>query len=242
MKNNSKRLSFGLDEMTEVNSKPVSGERATNETVLGGIEVGKRLVTRRLGLYFTRKRLIVAQTGLSSLWLSLMIVSILFGVLLFLVAITMMGFYALTGDMLEIFHGGLTILDILFDTVTGNLTLVPIALIFIIAPRSLATRAMRKRFEKSHEFSPDDILKADKKNFEISYRRIERIEIIKARARGAFGPSKIRILSNGKKHEFILIRVVGEIGYEGKRASAKLKECENFVRSILPDKTFVLPK
>lgn len=228
--------------MRKVKSQPVSEESPADEKVSGGIEVGKRLLTRRLGLYFTQKRLIVAQTGISSLWLPLMIVSILFGLLLLLVAAMMLGTYVFTGEMLEIFHGGLTILDIIFDTVTGNLTLIPIALIFIIAPRPLITRAMRKRFEKSQELSPGNILKADKKNFEISYRRIERVEIIKARARGAIGSSKIRILSNGKKHEFWLVRVVGKYGYEGKRERLKLEEYENFVRSILPNKTFVLPK
>jgi hypothetical protein len=231
-----------LEEARELNSTPVSEENPTAERVLGRIEVGKRLVTRRLGLYFTQKRLIVAQTGLSNLWLALMIVSILLGLFLFLVAILMLGLYTFTGKMLEIFYGDLSILDIVFDTVTGNLTLIPIAIIFMVAPRLLATRAMRKRFEKFNGLSPENILKTGKKNFEISYEEIERVEIIEARGRGAFGSSKIRILSNGEKIEFWLVRVVGKYGYEGKPERAKLAEYENFVRSILPNKTFVLPK
>lgn len=228
--------------MSKVNSKPLGEEKPAEEKVLSGIEVGKRLLTRRFGLYFTRKRVIVAQTGVSNLWLVVMIISILFGLLLLMVAVIMLGSYAFTGKMLEIFHGGLSILDIMLDTITGNLTLIPIALIFIIVPRSLITRAMKKRFEKSNELSPEDILKDDKKNFEIPYRKIERIDIIKARARGAFGSSKIRIFSNGKEHEFWPVRVVGKYGYEGKGERSKLAEYENFLRSILPNKISVLPK
>jgi hypothetical protein len=132
-----------------------------------------------------------------------------------------------------------TVGSVMFDTFAGRVVFLTIGIMLLISPRLLITRAMRKKFENVSRLAPNDILMADKKNFEIPYPEIARIEIKKAWGRGAFGSSKIRILTNEKKHEFWFVRLVGFLGYEGAYERLKLKEYEDFIRSILPNKTYV---
>ena len=80
---------------------------------------------------------------------------------------------------------------------------------------------------------------ADKENIEIPYSEIARVEIKKAWGRGALSTSKIRILTHEEKHEFWLVGIVGFLGFEGAYELLELKEYENFIRSVLPNKTFV---
>ena len=219
---------------------PFSEETPIDEKVLRGIEVGRRALTSRLGLYFTGKRVIVARTGVSSLWLIPNVVSALVGLLFILVVIILFIYPPFVLVLLEIFPQELgTIVKVIFNTFAGRVEFLTIGLILIISPRILLTRAMGKKFENLSKLPPKDILMADKKNFEIPYPEIARIEIKKAWGRGAFSTSKIRILTNEEKHEFWFVRVVGLLGYEGAYERLKLKEYEDFIRSILPNKTYV---
>jgi len=217
-----------------------SGETPIDEKVLRGIEVGRRGLSSRLGLYFTEKRVIVARTGVSSLWLIPIVVCALISFLFILGVIILFTFPYFVHLLLETFPQELsTIGKLIFDTFVGRVVFLTIGLMLIISPRILITRTMRKKFENLSRLPPKDILMADKRNFEIPYPEIARIEIKKAWGRGAFGTSKIRILTNEKKHEFWFIRLVGFLGYEGAYERLKLKEYEEFIRSILPNKTFV---
>lgn len=217
-----------------------SGETPIDEKVLRGIEVGRRLLTSRLSLYFTTNRIIVARTGVSSLWLIPNVVSALVGLLFILAVIILFLYPPSVLDIVEIFPRELsTIVKVIFNTFAGRAVFLTIGLMLIISPRILITKKMRKKFENLSRLTPNDILMADKKNFEIPYPKIARIEIKKAWGRGAFGTSKIRILTNEKKHEFWFVRVVGFLGYEGSYERLKLKEYEDFIRSILPNKTYV---
>ncbi len=217
-----------------------SGEAPIDEKVLRGIEVGRRGLSSRFGLYFTRNGVIVAQTGVSSLWLIPVVVCALISFLFILVVIMLFIFPPFVPLLLEIFPPELsTIGSLIFDTFVGRVVFLTIGLLLIISPRILVTRAMRKKFENLSRLPPKNILMADKKNFEIPYAEIARIEIKKAWGRGAFGTSKIRILTNEKKHEFWFVRLVGFLGYEGAYERLKLKEYVDFIRSILPNKTYV---
>jgi len=217
-----------------------SGETPIDEKVLRSIEVGRRGLSSRLGLYFTEKRVIVALAGVSSLWLIPIVVSALVGFLFILAVIILFTYPSFVLDLLEIFPRELgTIGRLIFATFVGRVVFLTIGLVLIIAPRILITRAMRKKFENLSRLPPKDILMADKRNFEIPYPKIARIEIKKAWGRGAFGTSKIRILTSEKKHEFWFVRLVGFLGYEGAYERLKLKEYADFIRSILPNKTYV---
>ena len=219
---------------------PFSGETPIDEKVLRGIEVGRRALSSRSGLYFTEKRVIVARTGVSNLWLIPNGVFALVSLLFILVVIILFIYPPFVLLLLEIFPRELsTIVRVIFDTFAGRVIFLTIGLMLIISPRILLTRTMRKKFENLFRLQPKDILMADKKNFEIPYPEIARIEIKKARGRGAFGTSKIRILTNEKKHEFWFVRVIGFLGFEGAYERLKLKEYEDFIRSILPNRTYV---
>jgi hypothetical protein len=217
-----------------------SGEAPVDEKVLRGIEVGRRGLSSRLGLYFTEKRIIAARTGVSSLWLIPIVVCALISLLFTLVVILLFTYPYFVHLLLETFPQELsTIGKLIFDTFAGRVVFLTISLTLLISPRMLITRTMRKKFKNLSRLPPNDILTADKKNFEIPYPEVVRIEIKKAWGRGAFGTSKMRILTNEKKHEFWPIRVIGFLGYEGAYERLKLKEYEEFIRSILPNKTFV---
>jgi hypothetical protein len=217
-----------------------SGEIPIDEKVLRGIEVGRRGLASRLGLYFTGNRVIVARTGVSNLWLIPIVVCALISLLFILGVILLFIYPYLVSLLLEAFPPELsTVGSVMFDTFAGRVVFLTIGIMLLISPRLLITRAMRKKFENVSRLAPNDILMADKKNFEIPYPEIARIEIKKAWGRGAFGSSKIRILTNEKKHEFWFVRLVGFLGYEGAYERLKLKEYEDFIRSILPNKTYV---
>jgi hypothetical protein len=233
----------GLQDIPHVRAEftpSFSGETPIDERVLRGIEVGKRSLVNRLGLYFTEKSIIVARTGVSSLWLIPNVVSVLVGFLFILVVIVLFIYPSSVPLLLDIFPRELgTIVGVIFNTFVGRVVFLTVGLMLIISPRILLTRKMRKKFENLFRLQPKGILMADEKNFEIPYPEIARIEIKKAWGRGAFGTSKFRILTNEEKHEFWFIRVVGFLGFEGAYERLKLKEYENFFRSILPNKTYV---
>ena len=95
-------------------------------------------------------------------------------------------------------------------------------------------RRRRKAVEHLAQLAPDDILAADKDNYQIPYTDIVKVHVGK---RG-FMPPTLRILTH--ETEYNLGRLsLGRLSVEkgGRRAGeAAFDECINIVRSALPDK------
>ena len=82
-----------------------------------------------------------------------------------------------------------------------------------------------KKSEKLKKISIESILKADKKNFEIPYTEITKVEMKKPRALSVY----IRIFTHTKKYKFKFLN-------PGKK---EFDAHESLVRSVLPDKLFI---
>jgi len=80
----------------------------------------------------------------------------------------------------------------------------------------------RERREEYGRLSAESILKADEKNFEISYTEIVKVEMKKP---GTFRGAKIKIFTSNKTYEFT-----------SKEKKDLFDERINLVRSVLPDK------
>lgn len=181
-----------------------------NRKVLACIEVLKRgRMTRRYALYFTEKKMIVAKTGMSLLWIPVI------GVCMFLGAILLGGIF------FTAIHPRYKLEPAWLVAFLGS-----IGLVLVFGPWSYVRWRIKRRIKKYFD-APESILMADKKNFEIAYGDISRIEM---HPRGKMTPlaiakiPKIRILTNREKHEFFVLR------------KKKFKDYVNLVRSILPDK------
>jgi len=85
----------------------------------------------------------------------------------------------------------------------------------------IALNKAKKRSEELKKLSFESILKADKKNFEIPYAEITKVEMKKARV---LSVPEISIFTHTQKYEFVI--------WEKKEFDAH----ESLVRSVLPDK------
>lgn len=171
------------------------------EKVLCSIKVSRR---GRHALYLTQKRVIVARTTISWLSMALVLVSAVFGL------------FSLLAGIDAYMHPS--------ESRALALTLFTIGSILVGGPLSIALSVMKRRFKKLGKSPPEDVLTANKKNFDIPYHDITRVEMKK----GKIGfPHKIKIITDSEKHEFSII---------GKK---QLERDVGFIRSVLPDKVYV---
>lgn len=117
--------------------------------------------------------------------------------------------------------GGVRWYWLLLVIILGGIAL---GLILALIIAAIIARRAKKKFKKLSELSPGGILRADKKNFEIPYPDITRIEMKKR----TFLRSKIEIiLTSREKHKFNILR------------KKEFEDYVNLIRSVLPNKTYV---
>lgn len=85
----------------------------------------------------------------------------------------------------------------------------------------IAKLTAKKRSEQLKNLSAESIFKADKKNFEIPYAEITKVEMKKA---GIISEAKISIFTHTKKYVFIMWK------------KKEFDAYESLVRSVLPDR------
>jgi hypothetical protein len=169
------------------------------EKALGTIEIAKR---GKYGLYFTQKRVIVAKSHLSFKWLALIIPAIIVGVfLLFAMPIAFLAGYR--GSDISIYIG--------------------IGLTLTFVPYLQFQSSMRRISKKLSKLGPEEILRDDKKNFEIPYNDITRVELKHGRS------NKIKISTKSENYDFGIMN----------------KELFNYqkllVRLVLPENKLIVP-
>lgn len=171
----------------------------TKEKILRSIEVSRRRSGQHV-LCFTQKRVIVARTQMSWLLALLITISVSFG-----------AFFLAMGLVLAP------------DYPRESPIFLTIGLILTAGPISITFSLTKWRFKKLRESPPESVLTANKKNFEIPYHDITRIEMKKGRI---IVPIKIKIITNSEEHEFAL----------GKK---QLERLVRFIRSVIPDKVHI---
>ena len=189
-----------------------------SEKVLGSFGCIKRPVTRNYSLYFTQKRVIIAKTGISILWYLLAFIPMFFGGLLLVVTISVNR----TSNAIPLYGW--------------------FALPLIIGSLVFLEHLLKKKSKKIDKLSPENILANNKKNFQIPYNNITRIEMY---PQLWIRNPKIKILTkNGETHEFF-IPPNQTIDISKKQLTVltpkkRFDECVNFVRRVLPGKTIVV--
>lgn len=183
-----------------------------NRKVLACIEVTKR--GREHALYFTKKKMVVAVTGISPLrMIAIMLPGILVTIALF---------------------GGLFVVatnpDYTLEPLWQVYLLGGIAVVLLFGPYNYIKWRHKTRIKEYFD-APETILMANKKNFEIAYDDITRIEMHprwkKTRITIVTIP-KITVLTNKEKHEFLISR------------KKRFNDYVNLIRSIFPDKLEIL--
>jgi len=155
---------------------------STEEKVLGCIDIAKR---GRYGLYFTKNRVIIANSHISLVWATLTTLSTAIGGLFFLMFISYPLIYGRHNVIISEFQAGAII-----------------SLVFAVFPLIIFATAEKWKYRKLLKYGPNDLLANNKKNFDIPYSDIAQVELKKVRLGLR---NKIKILTKSKSYEFFIL-------------------------------------
>jgi hypothetical protein len=181
--------------------------KISEEKILGGFKVDKgSTIMSRYGVFFTESGILFARIGFSPFWLILTAIS------------GPLGFFCAAYLLLE---GGS------YNTIINFIIVLIVTALFVAAAGRTWIYSAQNKFLKFKfgKLPPETILAVDKKNFQIPYNDILRVEITKG---SPLKLAKIIIQTTNQKYSYNLI--------EKKDYNAQI----NLIRSSLPEKTHLV--